>query len=176
MKRLLGALLFALTALPATALADQCYDYNNYGSNAYYYCVNDGSCRWNGNYCESIAQSQQCDWIRDYRQCVNAGCDWDNRYGCFESQAPQYCEDVRDYRECLNYGCYWDNRIGCNSNPGGGGGRQVWQCTAQDNGWEEHWGGHASQGNTQWAAQQAALNACQQIHGTCYVTECQQIR
>lgn len=49
-----------------------------------------------------------------------------------------------------------------------------YQCTASDDGWEEHWGGHTAGGYDQWSAQNAALNLCHQFHPGCHITRCWQ--
>jgi hypothetical protein len=47
-------------------------------------------------------------------------------------------------------------------------------CVANDNGWEEHNGGHSGYGRTQWEAERSALEICRQQHGDCYISSCRQ--
>lgn len=140
----------------STTRETQCQYYNRYSRDyAYYYCSRDANCRWDGYYCQ-------------------------DRFQPGPGPGPQRCEYIRDAYQCQRSGCYWDNRYGCSSYPGGGGGgREVWQCTAVDNGWEEHWGGHSAQGNTQWDAQRQALAICQKPYGPhdrCNIQSCQRVR
>ena len=45
-------------------------------------------------------------------------------------------------------------------------------CVAEDNGFEEHRGGHQGLGRTQFEATQQALAICRSQHGDCHVTSC----
>jgi hypothetical protein len=47
-------------------------------------------------------------------------------------------------------------------------------CSASDNGWEEHRGGHTGYGRNIRQAQRQALQSCQRIHGDCTVDFCHQ--
>lgn len=86
------------------------------------------------------------------------------------------CQDIRNVNRCRNtYGCRWDRYYGCVRDQGGGG-QRTFECTAADNGWEEHWGGHRALGRTQMAASRNALRECERFHGSCRVTRCQAFR
>ncbi len=51
-----------------------------------------------------------------------------------------------------------------------GGWNQNWKCTAMDQGWEEHWGGHTAYGRNKQRTRRKALNDCLAHHGSCSVT------
>lgn len=59
---------------------------------------------------------------------------------------------------------------------GGGGGRVLWECSASDSGWEEHFGGHTATGYDQFEAQQNAIRECQRYHGRCRANRCTTVR
>jgi hypothetical protein len=40
-------------------------------------------------------------------------------------------------------------------------GSRVYECSARDHGWEEHWGGHAGYSRNLYMAQRLALSHCQ---------------
>jgi hypothetical protein len=104
-------------------------------------------------------------------------CRWNGRY-CVNAQTATRCEYIRDYYQCRRSGCYWDNYYGCSSS-GGGGGYRVWQCSASDTGWEEHFRGHTGRGYSQNEARRQALRNCQRPygpHGQCYITECRRVQ
>ena len=46
-------------------------------------------------------------------------------------------------------------------------------CTAMDNGWEEHFGGHKGYGRTRAQASQKAMRACLREHGECRISSCE---
>lgn len=58
---------------------------------------------------------------------------------------------------------------------GGHGGRDQFECTARDSGWEEHRGGHIGRGFMEHMARAEALRECQRFHGRCTV-ECRRVR
>jgi hypothetical protein len=124
---------------------------------------------------DSNSRPQRCESIGDAYTCQQWGCYWDRYYGCTSRQPrPQRCENIGDYYTCRQYNCFWDDYYGCTTREGGG----LWQCTARDQGWEEHWGGHSGQGYSQAAAAQAALGVCQKPYGPhdrCTVTECERL-
>ena len=124
-----------------------CFDYNSYGQNSYYYCSQNSNCQWRNYRCE-------------------------DRY----APRPTQCAYIRNYNRCVStYSCSWDQYRGCVTS-GGGGYYTLFECNANDRGYEEHRGGHFGQGSTQWEAQNAALRACQNSHGSCFVRSCRQIR
>lgn len=47
-----------------------------------------------------------------------------------------------------------------------------WVCSANDSGWEEHYGGHSGSGRNQYEARQRALGICLQSHGNCFISNC----
>lgn len=49
---------------------------------------------------------------------------------------------------------------------------QSWTCIANDRGWEEHYGGHAGYGRSQWEAAENAIYICRLSHGECYISRC----
>ena len=58
-------------------------------------------------------------------------------------------------------------------NQGGGHGPGgLIKCTAVDNGWEEHFGGHSAYGRTIYEAQRAAIRSCERVHGSCRISRC----
>ena len=124
-------------------------------------------------------ESYQCSYYNQYGRDAayycqqDFNCQWDQWYGCVEASA-QSCEQIGDWQQCQQSGCYWDRSYGCQDwqTPD----RGIWQCTAVDDGWEEHRGGHTGQGYSQQLAAQAALQACLSVHGSCSVTSCDQIR
>jgi hypothetical protein len=136
----------AILIAPSALARSQCDDYNRYGSwYAQQYCNQDRDCSWNGRYC-----------IDRYTR-------------------PDRCENIRSSYQCANTrGCEWDRWYGCQTDRTGGGGSRRFQCTAADQGWEEHRGGHTATGRTQYEASVAAAALCERYHGSCYVTRCTQ--
>lgn len=63
-----------------------------------------------------------------------------------------------------------------NVGPGPGPGQQAYQCTATDNGWEEHAGGHVAYGRNLQQAQRLAIAECQSVHGSCRIRRCDPVQ
>lgn len=64
----------------------------------------------------------------------------------------------------------------CRDGGGGGNGRGNWECVAQDNGWEEHRGGHLGGGRDRRSAEYQATSQCERLHGSCRIVSCVQQR
>jgi hypothetical protein len=131
-----------------------------------------------GSYCESFNGR--------YGECLNAGCSFDQNSGiCFDRVSPQprpqpqpdpsYCRNFDyDQFQCQDAGCLFDARSGlCRSQPNNPVPGFRFSCTAVDDGWEEHAGGHRGIGESQYSAQQAALGDCYRHHSGCHITQCQ---
>ncbi len=119
-------------------------------------------------------QQSGCSYDQRDRRCVD---DWNPGPG----HNPQGCWDMNNdpYQCNQSFGCYYDNRSRtCQSDngPGPGPGREVWECTAVDAGWEEHAGGHSTQGRSYQDAQWAAIELCEHYHGSCVIRNCHQVR
>lgn len=125
---------------------------------------------------------QSCFFDYRYNGCVDADQGGGGGHGGGHGGGTTYCPRWdNDPRSCnAQTWCQWDawsNR--CEDIGGGGGGghpHQTWECTAVDEGWEEHRQGHTAQGRDYNDAQDAALDLCERYHGRCEITNCRQVR
>jgi len=145
-------------------------------------------CRWyDGNpyECQRFAS---CFYDYRFNQCLS-------RSGGGQPYPPQpyppqpyFCQQFNyNQFECQRQGCFFDYSTQLCFAQGGGSqplpppppppppppGRRGFVCTAVDVSWEGHYGGHRGLGQTQYAAQQAAMGDCLRHHRQCRVTQCQ---
>lgn len=100
------------------------------------------------------------------------------------SYAEPYLRDTyysfpRIYREYLDVRqALYDIHVNPGPGPGPGPGpipHQNYRCQANDNGWEEHIGGHLGYGRSVSEAQRQALYNCQRVHSSCRIIRCDQV-
>ncbi len=153
-----------------------------------YYCQQTPGCEFDrfSNICHQRSggggSGQYCqNFDRNEYQCLNEGCSFDRYSGrCSQGGSrprpiPNNCRyfDRQEY-QCQDAGCLYDFRSGmCRAQgqipqPGYG-----FVCNASDNGYEEHYAGHQGIGQSQYAAQEAAMGDCMRHHSSCYITQCQ---
>jgi hypothetical protein len=146
------------------------------------------------------ALNHQCQWYHgnpyqcqrfagcfyDYRlnQCLNRGGGQPYPPQPYPPQPyppqPYFCQQFNyNQFECQRQGCFFDYNTQLCFAPGGGPqplpppGHGRFVCTAVDITLEGHYNGHRGVGQTQYAAQQAAMGDCLRYHRQCRVTQCQ---